>query len=52
MCLFLMVPWVGMHSVNVAFSGHTHLLFMSESELFFPNAFLYEFDILGYSLKV
>ena len=25
-CLFLMVPWLGMWYVIVAFSGHTHLL--------------------------
>ena len=28
MYLFLMVPWVGLWSVIVAFPGHTHRLFM------------------------
>ena len=27
-CLFLMVPWVGLHSVIVACPGHTHLLLL------------------------
>ena len=26
LCLFLTVPWVGLQSVIVVFSGHTHLL--------------------------
>ena len=25
LCLFLMVPWVGLQCVNVAFPGHTYL---------------------------
>ena len=25
LCLFLMVPWIGLRSVIVAFPGHTHL---------------------------
>ena len=25
LCLFLMVPWVGLHFVTVTFPGHTHL---------------------------
>ena len=25
LCLFLTVPWVGLQSLIVAFSGHTHL---------------------------
>ena len=27
LCLFLMVPWVGMWSLIVAFPGHTHMFF-------------------------
>ena len=26
LCLFFMVPWVGLQSVSVAFPDHTHLL--------------------------
>ena len=25
LCIFLMVPWVGLHFVIVTFPGHTHL---------------------------
>ena len=27
LCLFYMIPWVGLQSVIVAFPGHTHLYF-------------------------
>ena len=27
LCLFFMLPWVGLQSATVAFPGHTHLLF-------------------------
>ena len=27
MCLYLIVPWVGLHYVNVAFPGRANLLF-------------------------
>ena len=32
-CLFLMVPWVGLESVIVAFYGHTHYLNLSCSQV-------------------
>ena len=34
LCLFLMVPWVGLQSVNVAFPGNTHLLFAMTAALY------------------
>ena len=39
MCLFLMVPWVGLQSVIVTFPGHTHL-FVSILVLHSLNMFL------------
>ena len=32
LCVFLMVPWVGLQFVIVAFSGHTHLMFGTGEE--------------------
>ena len=34
LCLFLMVSWVGLHCVIVAFLGHTHLLFNSVTSVY------------------
>ena len=33
LCLFLTMPWIGMPSGIVAFSGHTHLLFIKHKLL-------------------
>ena len=44
LCRFLMVPWVGMQCVTVAFQGHTRIFIVLASKINFSPCIVFSYS--------